>query len=366
MTVADPVLRPVAARPKLSVEGRNQSPLAEALLALSVTESTEGPVRCEATVSNWGAIPGGVGFLYFDRALLDFGRELAVEMGSGDGAGEVFSGRITALEGRYPRQQPPELLVLAEDRLQDLRMVRRSRAFEDVTDAEVMERIAREHGLTPEVDVPGPSHRLLAQLNQSDLAFLRDRARSVDAELWVDGTRLVARTRARRAATEDELTLSYGYGLHDLSISADLAHQRTSLAVSGWDVAAKEAIEEEVAGGAVQAELDGGQAGGETLQRAFGRRAERIVHLAPRTAAEARALAGAHYRRLARRFLTGQGTAQGDARVRVGRRLRLAGLGELFDGPYVVTEVEHTFAPEEGYITRFRVERPGLAAGGGR
>lgn len=366
MAVADPVLRPIPARPALTVDGRDQAPLAEALLSLAVTESAQGLVRCEATASNWGAVPGGVGFLYFDRALLDFGRELVVEMGAGDGAAEVFSGRITALEGRYPRERPPEILVLAEDRLQDLRMVRRSRTFEDVTDAEVMETIAREHGLTPEVEVPGPTHRVLAQLNQSDLAFLRERARAVDAELWVDGTALRARTRARRPSAEDELTLSYGQGLHDFSVSADLAHQRTSLAVGGWDPAAKEAIEEEVGSEAVTTELDGGTAGGETLEQALGRRAERVVHLAPRTGAEARALAEACYRRLARRFVSGQGTAQGDARLRVGRRLRLSGLGELFDGPYTVTETEHTFAPDEGFITRFRVERPGLGDGGGR
>ena len=60
-------------------------------------------------------------------------------------------------------------------------MARRTRSFEDVTDADVMQQVASDNGLQAEIDAPGPSHRSLAQLNQSDLAFLRERARAVDA-----------------------------------------------------------------------------------------------------------------------------------------------------------------------------------------
>ena len=35
--------------------------------------------------------------------------------------------------------------------------------------------IASDHSLTPEIDASGPTHKVLAQVNQSDLAFLRER-----------------------------------------------------------------------------------------------------------------------------------------------------------------------------------------------
>ena len=44
---------------------------------------------------------------------------------------------------------PPSIAVLAEDRLQDLRMTRRTRTFADMTDADVLPQIASDHGLTP-------------------------------------------------------------------------------------------------------------------------------------------------------------------------------------------------------------------------
>src|SRR5258705_8493580 len=41
----------------------------------------------------------------------------------------LFEGRIMALEGQFPEGRQPQLVVLAEDRFQDLRMTRRTRTF---------------------------------------------------------------------------------------------------------------------------------------------------------------------------------------------------------------------------------------------
>lgn len=354
-----------AARPQLALDGRAEEGLAVGLMSLAVTETTEGLYRCEAAFGNWGPVGGGIGFLYFDRQVLEFGRRLSVDGGAGAAAARLFEGRITGLEGRFPQGRPPELLVLAEDRFQDLRMVRRSRSFEDVTDRDVFDRIAGQHGLTADIDVDGggPTHRLLAQVNQSDLAFLRERARAVDAELWLDGDTLHVQARSRRRHAE--VTLTYGQGLLELSVLADVAQQRTRLTVSGWDVQAKEGIERDGDDSHVQGELDGGASGGAVLADRFGERPERIVHLVPLSSQEAQQLAEASYRRMARRFVTGQGIAEGDARIRAGTHLRLQGLGALFDGRYYVTEVRHTYDLVSGLRTCFRVERPGLGGGQG-
>lgn len=349
-------------RPTLAVGGEEVPGLSEGLLSLAIEETTAGLFSCEANFGNWGAGPGAVGFLYFDRGVLDFGKPLAVAIGDGDARAPVFEGRITALEGRYPRQRPPELTVLAEDRCQDLRMVRRTRTFEDVSDRDVFSEIAGEHGLTPELDLDGPTHRTLAQVNQSDLAFLRDRARAIDAEVWVEGSKLFAQARARRTAAA-KVTLSYGQGLRELDACADLAHQRSRLAIGGWDVAAKEAIDEEADDSALSAEINGGLSGARVLADALGERVERIVHEVPLTSDEARALAEARYRELSRRFLRAEGVSEGDARIKVATEVTLNGLGPLFDGPWYVHCVRHTFDPKNGFLTRFGCERPWLGVG---
>src|SRR5262249_34740314 len=150
----------------------------------------------------------------------------------------LFEGRIMALEALFPETGPRSIVVLAEDRFQDLRMTRRTRTFSDVTDADVVRQIAGNHGLTSQVDLPSVQHKLLAQVNQSDLAFLRERARSVDAELWMEGTKLHAARHSARGGQPVELV--YRQDLREFVALADLAEQRTSVTVGGWDVAGKQ------------------------------------------------------------------------------------------------------------------------------
>lgn len=350
-----------SARPRVRLGEVNDLSLADGLLTLLVAETTAGLFRCEVTFGNWGTADGGVGFLYFDRRVLDFGKTLAIRVGEGDTEAQIFEGRIMALEGHFPQSRPPEIVVLVEDRLQDLRMTRRTRTFENVSDRDVMRQIASEHGLKTDIDVEGPTYPVLAQVNQSDLAFLRQRAQAIDAEVWVEGKTLHAQARRRRKA--GDVTLTYGQGLREFSVLADLATQRTSLTVSGWDVSSKEGVEYEATEATIRGELNGHVSSSRVLQNTLGQRAERIVHKVPFTLREAQSLAEAHYRMMARRFVTGRGVAEGDGRIRVGTHVELDGLGPLFDGDYYVSEVQHTFDGQNGYRTHFAVERPGLGSG---
>ena len=224
------------ARPTISVGGQDKDLLGQGLLGMVVHETVTGLYRCEAVFGNWGTVAGQTGFLYFDRRLLDFGKAFAIKLGSDT----LFDGRITGLEAHFPEGRPPELAVLAEDRFQDLRMTRRTRTFADVSDADVMQTVAGDHGLSPSISVSGPTHKVLAQVNQSDLAFLRERARAIDAELWMSGQTLNVKPRSGR--TGAALPLAFGRELREFSALSDLAGQRTSVNVSGWDVSSKSAL----------------------------------------------------------------------------------------------------------------------------
>jgi phage protein D len=344
-----------SARPSFEVDGQDEPALAGDLADLCVVETSIGLYRCEARFANWGPRPGGgTGFLRSDRRVLDFGKRLVVKIGGQP----VFDGRITALEGIFPEGAPPEINVYAEDRLQDLRMTRRTRTFENVSDQDVFQRIAEEHGLFTDLSVSGPTHPVLAQLNQSDLAFLRDRARAAGVEIWVEGRTLKAKNRPDRAG--QPVTLTYGKELAEAAILADLAEQRSSVVVGGWDVSGKQAISESAGGAALGSEAGSDTTGGSLLQSSgLGQRVESLAHRAPLSSAEARAFAEAHYRARARRFVVLRGRAEADARLRAGAAVTLSGVGDLYDGRYSLTEVRHVFDPR-GLRTEITAERPGL------
>lgn len=348
-----------AARPRIQIEGRAQPEMDQGVIALFAEETESGIARCEITVGNWGPRGGGtVDFLYDDRALLDWGKEITVEFGSADAAGTVFTGRITGIEGRYAPDRPPELVILAEDRLQDLRMTRRSRSWEEMSDADIARQIASDHGLTPEIDASGPTYARVAQVAQSDLAFLRERAALIDAVVWVEGSKLQFKSYTGRP--EERVELTWGQRLKAFTVLGDLAHQRTSLTVSGWDPSAKEAVSHEASDSVISSELDGRESGPSILSSAFGDRPELVAVQQPVQLAEARAIAEAEFRRRARGFVTGRGDAEGDARIRVGAKVDLRGLGPLFSGTFRVTEARHAFDLSEGYRTLFRCSRVGV------
>ncbi|WP_085314796.1 phage late control D family protein [Derxia lacustris] len=344
-----------SARPVVLVDGSSAADLAAALAEMRVEERSDGMARCELAFHGWGlTADGSHGYPLFGRDRLEFGKRIEVKLQND----RIFAGRISAIEGRFPRLGAGEVLVVvyAEDRLQDLRMTRRTRCFAQASDADIARRLASDHGLGAQIDLPGPTHAVVAQVNQSDLAFLRERARAAGGEVWLADDTLHVAPRPARAGGAS-IALDYGSTLLGFDVRADLALQRTKLDVSGWDVAAKRALRESATDSVLAGELDGGDSGPALLQRGFGERADNVAHLAPADAGEARALAESWMRQLGRRFVTGRGIATPDARLRCGARVELGGVGAMFNGKYAVTEVCHRYDNVEGLRTEFAVER---------
>jgi len=345
-----------ASRPSIFVGGAEDTDLSQGLLRMTLRDDIQGLCNAELRFGNWGPKSGGIGFLYFDRRKLDFGKEMQLKLGND----MLFEGRVSAIEAEFGEGRAPEIAVLLEDRLQDLRMTRRTRAFSDVSDADVMRQLASDHGLSPAIDVSGPTHKVLAQVNQSDLAFLRDRARAAGAELWIEGRGLYAKTRSARSGSP--LKLKFGADLREFIVIADLAHQRTSVNVAGWDVSGKRAIDQKAEDAAISGELGSDTSGATILRDAFAERKETVAHTVPLSSDEAKLQAEAWFRAGARRFVTGRGIAQPDAKLRVGASVDLDGLGPLFNGKYYVAEVRHVFDGAAGFLSQFTAERPGLGA----
>ena len=109
------------------IDGQENSSLVGGLTSLLICERADGLYRCEAGFGNWGEKDDSTDFLYFDRKILDFGKDFQIKLGQD----ELFKGKITALEANFPQGKPPEITVLAEDALQNLRMTRRTTSGRD-------------------------------------------------------------------------------------------------------------------------------------------------------------------------------------------------------------------------------------------
>lgn len=358
--MTDPPLSSSA--PVFEIDGEVRGELARDLIRLEVEETTAGLKTFAARFRGIGPKPGSAeGQLYLDGKVIDFGKKIAVSVGPGAAARTVFTGYVSGIEASYRTGEVPEVVVFAEDDLMKLRLTRRAKTYENVSDADIAAALAADHGLTARADAAGPTYDAVQQWNQSDLAFLRDRARKVGAEIWCHDGALYFQTRDKRTATA--LTLIQGGGLKSIQVRADLAHQRSAVTVSGYDAADRDVIDEEAAVDAIDAEVSGGRTGPAVLGSAFAAFPSFRVREAPLSPGEATAWARAEFLRRARGFVTAVGTTGGSADMVVGSRLTLERVGVPFDGPgYYVTKVRHTY-DDGGYRTHFVAERATVGGG---
>lgn len=349
--------------PVFKVDGELKRELGRDVLSLEIEETTEGLRTCKVRLLNEGPKPNKAQetFLYLDGSLVDLGKKLEVSLGPKDDERTVFQGLLSGIEGEFHEGAPSEVVLFAEDALMKLRMTRRSKTYENKTDAQIAADLAQANGLAADCDAPGPTYDVVQQWNQSDLAFLRDRARLIQAELWVEDQTLKLKARGRRGGTH--LTLVQGNQLIHSVIRADLAHQRTTVAVSGYDAQARDAVDEQAGPEAVAPEAQGGRSGPQVLQQSFGERADHRVREVPLTGDEARQWAQAEMLRRARGFLRLSGVADGQPDMAVGSTLTLQRVGGSFSGDgWYVTRVCHVYDQHQAHRTHFEAERPYLGA----
>lgn len=341
------------ARPTVRINGEERERVSTLLAAMEMIEHEDGLSTLEMRLDNIASDPaGGAGFSFEDERSFKLGDTVAVYCGEERAPTQIFQGLISGLEADFREAETPRLVVLAEDTLQKMRMKRRTRTYDRMSLADIVQTLAADHGLTPRVTGFTDTLGTQVQLNESDLAFLRRLVASNDGDLQVVDRDLQVSPRhdVRRGAVE----LALGSQLRRATVLADLAHQVTDVTVTGWDATRGQRISERST--VVQQAPGEGRRGTDLLRETLGERPHHVSHVLVRNDTEARALAQAAFDERQRRFVTATGTAEGNPLIRVGTHLRLTGLGPRFSNTYYVTRCCHRYDLAVGYQTDFTAE----------
>lgn len=350
-----------SARPSLRIAGQEDERLSTLLTAMKMEESEGGLSTLELHVTNWVATGGGRAEMAFDSSSsLTLGAELGVYAGDEAAPREIFKGQVSALEMVCRYGAPPELVVLAEDKLTAARRARRSAVYTDMTPADVVNAVAQGLGLTASVSGLASPSATWAQLDETDLGFLRRLLARFDADLQVVGTQL--QVSPRKDVQRGTIDLTLYSQLARVRLSADLAHQATAVTVAGWNAKDGSAVKGE-ASAIAHAGPGQGRSGTAWAQQVFGERSEHLAGPAVFSNDEAQAVAEAAFDQRARRFVRADGLAEGNAQLRVGSNVRLAGISPQFDNTYYVVRACHLFDMQQGYRTEFSAECAYLGQG---
>jgi phage protein D len=343
-----------SARPTLRVAGQPDERASALLTAMKMEESEGGLSALELRITNWVATGQGRAELAFDAtSALKLGADLAVYTGDEATPREIFKGKVSALEMACNYGEPPVMVVLAEDALTAARRARRTKIYADKSPADVVKAIAGDLGLTPTVAGLTSPVATWAQLNETDLGFLRRLLARFDADVQVVGTDL--QVSPRKDVSRGTIDLTLYSQLAKVRVTADLAGQATAVTVAGWNAVDGAAVKGE-ASRIANAGPGQGKSGADWAGEVFGARSEHLASPAVASDDEARAVAEAALDQRARRFVRAEGTAEGNAQLRVGSCVRLAGISPQYDNTYYVVRACHLFDMKQGYRTEFSAE----------
>jgi len=291
------------------------------------------------------------------------GSAIEIRMGYVDRLTKLFAGEVTSIACAFPESGLATITVSGHSRLHHLRGTPHTRTFLDMDDRAIAQKVLDElpsggKRLTLDADpTPGP-YPYVIQYNQTDLAFLLDRAGLIGFTLWVDDTTLKL-----QQATGDEAaqhTLVWGHPakgaiggrhlpLRSFTPTMNALQPVSRVTVQGYDQQKAERFEATVP----DAPGGGRATTGADVAAAAGRRVEQVIVDQPiQSQDEARRLARAVFDRAGLEFITGTGSTIGVPELRAGRHVNLDGLGKVFDGEYSVTESTHTIS-SAGYLTTF-------------
>ena len=235
-------------------------------------------------------------------------------------------------------------------------MTRRTRTFDDVSDSRCAPQIANDHGLQPEVDLQGPTHKR-AGADQPERPGLPARPCARRRRRGLGGGHDAEGRAARPRAATRELAAGPARAarVQRLRRPRAPAHQRD--VCSGWDVAAKEARRSM----RPTASRDRSRAERRQQRRRHpaaarsGARKTPLAHACRSTAAQARALAEALFRAIGAALRRRPRRGRADARLRVGsQRRRSAASARCSRASTTVVEVSHRFDAAHGPAHRVR------------
>jgi phage protein D len=331
-----------------------------------------------------------------DAAGLDIGVEVQVQAGS-DEASRLITGEVTAIEGYY-QGLVGRTVVRGYDLCHRLQRARRTRSFDNATDSDIAQEIAKGAGLPiGEITATDTVHEHLLQCNQTDWEFLAQRAAEIGFEFgMVDGKFgfRKAATLAQSGEGAPELALpgtllrfeprvTAGNLTPDVEVrvwdplKATLSTASPVRTATGGTSAASPKDLDEVVGLFTKSGDDAEGGGSDDPSSQTGEdlgappsKTAYVVSGLPVASAEASASALAAS--VGGSFAEAEGNAVGNPAIRPGATVKVTGVPKRFPATWLVTRARHVFdLTENGYRTEFAAggahDRSllGLASAGG-
>jgi uncharacterized protein involved in type VI secretion and phage assembly len=292
---------------------------------------------------------------WVDSDLLNIGKPVEIKIKQaedrGGQEGTLIKGEITALEPNFSAEGGTSLLIRGYDKSHRLHRGKKTRTFLKQKDSDIVQTIAGEVGLQPEVDATTVTYDYILQNNQTNMEFLLARAQRIGYQIYTADGKL--HFKKGDFSQGEGPALNLGEELLSFRPCWTATHQADKMIVKGWDAKGKKAITEQVTPDNSLSQGGMTKTGGK-MAEVFGS-AEAVVADRPVfTVDEAKALATGLSDDISREFVEAEGICNGNPQVLAGWKVIIKGVGTRFSGKYFVTSATHVYG-ENGYRTTFNI-----------
>jgi len=153
----------------------------QAIQSISVNENCDGSDTCTILISD-------PEFLFIEDNIFVEDVPIAVAMGIvGDTSPTNFSGYISAIDIDFPEEGTPVLSLYCLDNTHLMNRTKKSRSWDNVSRANVAEKIAKEYGLSFNLQsgYAGKVETTISQSNQTDIEFLESLAKAEEPDIYL-------------------------------------------------------------------------------------------------------------------------------------------------------------------------------------
>jgi phage protein D len=250
----------------------------------------------------------------------------------------VFQGEIVEALPLMSGEGGAAMMLRGFDRTHRLTRGASTRIFEGLSDADIVRQLALGVGLQAEVAGPEAAivHEHVVQQNQTDLAFLRERAALIGYEVFTDATAL----HFERRRTPESIVAGcdpHLLAVHGFAARLSSPDSVAEVVVRGWDPVKRQEIVGRARQPLVPLSLAAARLDVFPVTTDLG------FVAALQTAATAQSAGAGTLAELTARAVAAEMSVEGSGSLRVGARVVLRGGGAPFDGSYYVTHTSHRF-----------------------
>lgn len=267
--------------------------------------------------------------------LVTPGKEIEIQAGYENKTKSIFKGIIISQTIQSNHEQGSSLVIDCKDKALKMTVGRKSGAFVDKTDSDIMQSLVSRNGLSASITSTTAQLKQLVQYSSSDWDLLITRA-EINGMVTVTSDNKV--TVAPPALESSVLTLTYGVDILEIDTTLSAGNQLNKVTANAWDYTTQEMT---TSNATTPSTTNQGNLTGSTLGEIL---APDKVNLVTTSALETANLTSwASGKLLKSRFskIKGRVKVFGNSNIKPNQVITFKGLGERFNGDAYVSGIEH-------------------------